>query len=250
MNRDPYEVLGVSRNATKDEIKMSYRQLAKKYHPDLNNGSAEAEKKMKELNEAYAILVKGGTSSQSNNTQQQQGYQNPYGHQGNSSYGGQTGTGDPFEDFFGGFSSFGGYSNQHRSYGGQANHGANRSESTPELSAVQSAVLSRNYSRAKYLLEGITRRTGAWYYWSSLVNLGLGQRMAALTDARTAVKMEPNNADFQELLNDLQAGGRSYQQQSTSFGNISNLICANPCASLCFANMFCNCCCNFSRCYI
>ena len=45
--RDPYEVLGISQNATDDEIKAAYRKLAKQYHPDLNGGSAEAEAKMK-----------------------------------------------------------------------------------------------------------------------------------------------------------------------------------------------------------
>ena len=54
--RDYYEVLGVERGADDATIKKAYRQLAKKYHPDMNPGDAEAEKKFKEASEAYAIL--------------------------------------------------------------------------------------------------------------------------------------------------------------------------------------------------
>ena len=54
--RDYYEVLGVDRNADEAAIKKAYRALAKKYHPDMNPGDAEAEKKFKEASEAYAIL--------------------------------------------------------------------------------------------------------------------------------------------------------------------------------------------------
>lgn len=54
--RDYYEVLGVSRDADDATLKKAYRQVAKKYHPDMNPGDAEAEKKFKEASEAYAIL--------------------------------------------------------------------------------------------------------------------------------------------------------------------------------------------------
>ena len=54
--RDYYEVLGVDKNADEATIKKAYRALAKKYHPDMNPGDKEAEKKFKEASEAYAIL--------------------------------------------------------------------------------------------------------------------------------------------------------------------------------------------------
>ena len=56
--QDPYRVLGVSPQATDDEVKQAYRALAKKYHPDVNNGSADAEARMKEVNEAYSMIMK------------------------------------------------------------------------------------------------------------------------------------------------------------------------------------------------
>lgn len=56
MPKDYYEILGVSRNATQEEIKKAYRKLAMKYHPDRNRGNKEAEEKFKEINEAYAVL--------------------------------------------------------------------------------------------------------------------------------------------------------------------------------------------------
>lgn len=63
---DYYKILGISKNATEDEIKKAYRKLAMKYHPDLNS-SKDAEDKMKEINEAYEQVMKNKNQSTSSN---------------------------------------------------------------------------------------------------------------------------------------------------------------------------------------
>ncbi len=112
--RDYYEVLGVSKNATEDEIKKAYRKTAKKYHPDLNPGDKEAEEKFKECNEAYEVL----SDSQKKARYDQFGFAGVdpnYGAgQGGGFGGGGFGfdgdidLGDIFSSFFGGSSGFGG----------------------------------------------------------------------------------------------------------------------------------------------
>ena len=62
MYQDPYQVLGVAPDASDEEIKKAYRELAKKYHPDMNPGDAEAAKKMNEINAAYDRIKSGDTA--------------------------------------------------------------------------------------------------------------------------------------------------------------------------------------------
>lgn len=97
--RDYYEVLGVSKNATTDEIKKAYRKLALKYHPDANPGDETAEAKFKEINEAYVVL---------SDPEKRAGYDH-FGHAADTNgqgfsggFGDFGGFGDIFDIFFGG----------------------------------------------------------------------------------------------------------------------------------------------------
>ena len=124
--RDYYEVLGVSKNATDDELKKAYRALAKKYHPDAHPDDKDAEAKFKEASEAYAILSDHEKRAQYD----QYGFAAFGDGAGTSGFSGfdfnASGMGDIFGDIFGdlfGTGGFGGYSS--RSGRGGAQRGAN-----------------------------------------------------------------------------------------------------------------------------
>lgn len=124
--RDYYDVLGVQKNASKDEIKKGYRKLAVQFHPDKNPGNKEAEEKFKEATEAYEVL----------SDDQKRPIYDQYGHAGLEGMGGAGGPGgfDPshfqgFEDIFGDFGGifenlFGGGGSRRSRGGSGSNQGA------------------------------------------------------------------------------------------------------------------------------
>lgn len=222
--QDPYSVLGVSPAATEDEIKKAYRALAKKYHPDVNNGSPEAERKMKEVNEAYSAVMKlrreGGTSF--NDAGSRGGYGN-----------------------FGGFD-FGGFGNSYGGFGGGNTYSTQGDPyaDNPHLQAARNYIRSAHFHEAINLLESMKERSAEWYYLSGEAQLGLGNRMAALNYARQAVSMNPNSFEYRALLNRVEGNTRFYQTGGEAGGfTMPTMMCGNPLLSCCMLNLLCNCCC-------
>lgn len=203
---DPYKVLGVSPDASDDEIKRAYRALAKKYHPDLNPGDKEAARKMQEVNAAYEQIKNPEKASQ----------------QGQSGYGGYGG---------GYYDPFGGY-RQQQSYSGQAGD-------QYQQAAYQYLRFGR-YQEALNALESSPERNARWYYLSALANDGLGNQVTALEHIRRAVSMDPDNAEYLNALNQIENGGAAYRQQAGNFRGFT--MGGSPCANLCLcylAQMFC-----------
>ena len=138
------------------------------------------------------------------------------------------GFGFDFEDLFGG---------GHRNY-----QTTSYTENDPALKPAEQAVLAGRYQDALTILKSVVGRRAAWYYWSAKANMGIGNRIAALNDAKTAVNMAPDEPAFRELLAQLNAGSFGYQQRSAQ-GGFTSYLCSNPCLTLCLVNSLCNCCC-------
>lgn len=221
MAQDPYSVLGVSRSASDEEIKKAYRELAKKYHPDLNPGNEAAAKKMNEINAAYDA-IKNGTAQQSY-AYQQNPYQSAYGGYG---YQGSSG----WEDYF---------------YGTQQ-----RTQERSEYTAAKNFIRNGMYREALNALSGVPliERDGKWYYLSAGANLYLGNRVAAMDHARKAVELEPDNMEYQNLLSQLEQGGDFYDRYTTSYHDVSGF--ARLCLTACVANAFCGPMCGIRFCCI
>ena len=139
--RDYYEVLGVSKTATQDELKKAYRKLARKYHPDLNKDNAEAAEKFKECNEAYSVL----------SDEQKRAQYDQFGHAAfeNGGMGGG----------FGGAGGFGGFGGSGMEdifdmfFGGQGGRGGSRAKAGPQRGADLRFDLEISFEEAAFGME-------------------------------------------------------------------------------------------------
>ncbi|WP_130868304.1 J domain-containing protein [Intestinimonas massiliensis (ex Afouda et al. 2020)] len=176
---DPYSVLGVKPDASDDEIKRAYRELARKYHPDnyQNNPLADlAEEKMKEINEAYDTI-----------TRMRSGGGNSGGYQGQSAYQGQN------------------------AYRGNYQQQYSGSTSGSLYSQVRQAINMGDISRAEQLLRSAPSQDAEWHFLSGSIAYRKGWLDEATQHFQMACNMDPSNGEYRQALMMMRQGGQAYR---------------------------------------
>mgnify|MGYP000146917139 FL=1 len=211
---DPYQILGVDRNADDDEIKKAYHDLARKYHPDKYRDSDLAdlaEEKMKEINDAYDRIRKERAEG---------GSRKDTGYGGSSAGYGSTGS-------YGG-TSYGGYSGS-RGYTGAG---------AEQFAAVRSYINQNRIAEAEAVLTGMgaERRGAEWHFLIGCVMVRRGNYADAGRHFDYACEREPYNEEYQNAREALRRRSATYTQTEFSPGCGSlctALLCADCCQSLC-----------------
>lgn len=195
--RDPYEVLGVSKNASDDEIKDAYRKLARKYHPDNyadNPLSDLAGEKMKEINEAYDAIVNERRSGANPN-----------------------------------------YNSSGKSY--SSNSAGSR---FPE---VRSLINQGRLEQAQEILDGVPpqMRDAEWYFLNGTVLYRRGWFDQAYTSFATAVRMNPQNPEYRNAMNNAQRQTSQQYNPYRSYGSAGGCSTCDICQTLICADCCCEC---------
>ncbi|WP_165252066.1 DnaJ domain-containing protein [Adlercreutzia sp. ZJ304] len=265
---NPYDILGVSRDASMDEVKKAYRKKARENHPDLNPGDAQAEERMNKINEAYDRITNPEKYAASD--ARRRGYAGPSGPRGygGTTYGpggaggagagsaggagGSSGSGGGYYDPFGYGGEQGGSSGQDPygwttinfddlfggAYATQSApiHPEEAAGDSPEVRQAIYAINSQNYRNAINILQQIPSggRNARWYYLFALANNGAGNTVAAHDNIRRARQMDPNNNDYARAESQFTRRAQTYTQQGegrgfTSFGIDPNWLCCCIC---------------------
>jgi hypothetical protein len=199
---DPYKVLGVSRDATDDDIKKAYRTLARKYHPDNYAGSDLAdlaEEKMKEINEAYDQVQRERANK------------------------GTAGAGQSYRQ---------------NTAGGT---GSAHSGTAPTLNRVRMLINTGRFSEAGILLDSIPmgERGAEWNYLKGCTLLQRGWYHDAQKYFEIACYMDPANAEYQAALQNMRTSAGQYGKTYTNADGCSS---CDLCQGLICADCLCECC--------
>ncbi len=266
MTENPYDILGVSPDASKDEVKKAYRKKARENHPDLNPGDEAAAARMNKINEAYDRIMNPEKYARED-ARKNYGYGAPYA-PGQGGYGGYGGTGaggagssgagqgssgNPYQNPFGGpagspYGSPYGQPGQGGTYQWvefnwddifgygatpQSIHPEPSAADSPQIRQAISYINSSRYNEAVDILSNIAsyHRDARWYYLSALANHGAGNTLTAHEQINRALKMDPQNPDYRAAQRVVSQTSTEYEAQGAGQGFTMNMC--DPSQYLC-----------------
>ena len=212
---NPYKVLGVSENATQEEIRAAYLDLVKKYHPDkyTDNPLKElAGEKLKEINQAYEMLTKKQTNTN---------------HAGS------------------GYSSSGSYGSSNTYNSGNYSRPGGTAYSGPfaaEFARARAFINQNNLNAAREILDGVSVHNAEWNYLYGVIYLRQGWYEKASACITRAYEAEPDNPEYRNAFVSLNNSGRVYSRGTN--GDVNSSACCDVCSAL----MCLNCCCGGDCC--
>ena len=249
MTENPYDILGVSRDASTDEVKRAYRKKARENHPDLNPNDPAAADRMNKINEAYDRIINPDKYVKAD--ARKNGYGAPYSPQGDSwggpgagstSAGGAAGYANPpgqpgydwvevnWEDIFGNTGAWG--------QTAAPVHPEPAATDTAEVRQAISYINAGNPAAAIGILNNITSagRNARWYYLSAIANNAAGNITQALEQIKRAQRMDPGNADYVRAERSLTRSGarstsRKARRRDSPPDSSTRARCAAACAS-------------------
>lgn len=200
---NPYKVLGVSEDATQEEIRAAYLKLVKKYHPDkyVDNPLKDlATEKLKEINEAYEMLTKKNGSA-------------------NKSYGGN-------------YSGSSGYSGSGGAYSGP---------NAAEFARARAFISQNNLQAAKQTLDAVGVRNAEWYYLYGVIYLRQGWYDKAREYLGRAYEQEPGNAEYRNAYSAICNSGNPYRRTPHTEKRTHTCSACDVCSTLLCADCCCEC---------
>ena len=203
MMDDPYRVLGLTPDATDEEVKRAYRQLAKKYHPDMNPGDPHAAEMMNRINAAYDQIKNPPAQTTA-----------------------RPGYGDPFAGW---------YRQDSRAGSGAGDDLLRRARSWISVGDYVSALSALN-AVSEY------QRSAEWYYLAAVANFSLGNRVLGYEQINRACALDPDNAEYQHIRAQIERGAGDYsdaQRHMHFTGTDASRACCGMCLAYNASRLFC-----------